>query len=80
MNHAHHWVIDTPNGALSQGKCRHCGAEQLFRNSEQDTPSSPWTATGTTARASRARKRSVLRDWNPMDRRDAQSLPRPVHR
>ena len=37
MNHAHHWVIDTPNGALSQGKCRHCGAEQLFRNSEQDT-------------------------------------------
>lgn len=29
----HHWVIEPPNGAVSRGKCKHCGIDQEFRNS-----------------------------------------------
>ncbi|MBI2166323.1 MAG: hypothetical protein HYU29_07990 [Chloroflexi bacterium] len=32
----HHWVIDTPNGPLSQGVCKLCGLENTFRNSLPD--------------------------------------------
>ena len=32
----HHWVIDTPNGALSDGRCKRCGQEREFRNSQED--------------------------------------------
>lgn len=33
---AHYWVIETPNGAWSQGVCKNCGAEKKFRNSTKD--------------------------------------------
>ncbi len=29
----HHWIIDPPNGAVSHGRCRLCGADKEFRNS-----------------------------------------------
>jgi hypothetical protein len=29
----HHWVIDPPNGAVSNGRCKACGEEKEFRNS-----------------------------------------------
>ena len=29
----HHWVIDPPNGAVSQGHCKACGETKEFRNS-----------------------------------------------
>jgi hypothetical protein len=29
----HHWVIDPPNGAVSQGSCKSCGEKKEFRNS-----------------------------------------------
>lgn len=32
----HHWVIDTPRGAMSPGRCKRCGEEREFRNSAQD--------------------------------------------
>lgn len=32
----HHWVIDTPNGALSDGHCKRCGVARQFRNSSED--------------------------------------------
>ena len=32
----HHWVIETPNGALSAGHCKRCGAAKDFRNSSED--------------------------------------------
>jgi hypothetical protein len=32
----HHWVIDTPRGSMSQGRCKRCGEEREFRNSAQD--------------------------------------------
>ena len=31
-SHTHHWLIDEPNGPLSQGTCRACGATRVFRN------------------------------------------------
>lgn len=32
----HHWVIDTPNGAVSGGRCKRCGVAKEFRNSNED--------------------------------------------
>jgi hypothetical protein len=45
----HRWVIETPNGAMSHGVCRNCGAEKEFPNSaedglwEREVPQSRWT-------------------------------------
>lgn len=47
----HHWLIETPRGATSMGRCKRCGAEREFRNSatdrlwENDSGSgySPWS-------------------------------------
>lgn len=30
---AHHWIIETPQGKTSHGRCKCCGREKLFRNS-----------------------------------------------
>jgi hypothetical protein len=32
----HHWLIESPRGALSAGRCKLCGAERQFRNSAND--------------------------------------------
>ena len=32
----HHWVIETPNGALSSGRCKRCGLAREFRNSSEE--------------------------------------------
>jgi hypothetical protein len=32
----HHWVIETPNGAVSTGRCKRCGVVRDFRNSSED--------------------------------------------
>lgn len=32
----HHWVIETPNGAVSSGRCKRCGVAREFRNSAED--------------------------------------------
>ncbi len=29
----HHWIIETPDGPVSTGRCRLCGEEREFRNS-----------------------------------------------
>ncbi len=33
MTCSHHWVIDTPAGPLSHGRCKLCGLDREFRNS-----------------------------------------------
>ena len=33
----HHWVIESPNGPVSQGVCQHCGAKRQFKNSTEYT-------------------------------------------
>ncbi len=33
---AHHWVVESPNGAVSRGRCRACGAVREFRNATTD--------------------------------------------
>ncbi|MBF6601214.1 MAG: hypothetical protein IVW36_11965 [Dehalococcoidia bacterium] len=46
---AHHWVIASPNGETSRGRCKRCGTEKEFPNSaedglwERDVPQSRWT-------------------------------------
>jgi hypothetical protein len=32
----HHWVIETPRGSLSAGRCKRCGEQREFRNSASD--------------------------------------------
>jgi len=45
----HHWVIASPDGETSTGKCRVCGLEKEFPNSAEDglwqrnVPQSRWT-------------------------------------
>ena len=45
----HHWVIASPNGATSTGRCKVCGMQKEFPNSaedglwERDVPQSRWT-------------------------------------
>jgi hypothetical protein len=36
--HAHHWVIEEPNGNTSTGRCKRCGETKAFKNwlSESD--------------------------------------------
>lgn len=33
----HHWVIESPHGAVSQGRCKVCNEIKEFRNSTADT-------------------------------------------
>lgn len=51
---SHHWVIDTPNGALSGGRCKRCGAEREFRNSNEDLM---WDSDSFSLNGSRSRGR-----------------------
>ena len=32
----HHWLIESPRGAVSNGRCKLCGEEREFRNSAND--------------------------------------------
>jgi hypothetical protein len=54
----HRWVIESPNGETSKGRCRHCGAEKEFPNAAEDglwernVPQSRWTGRS---------------DWTPKD-------------
>ena len=34
---AHHWVIEVPNGPLSEGECQRCGEKREFTNSAEAT-------------------------------------------
>jgi hypothetical protein len=54
----HRWVIESPNGETSRGRCRYCGAEKDFPNAAEDglwernVPQSRWTGRS---------------DWKPQD-------------
>jgi hypothetical protein len=45
----HHWIIASPEGAMSLGRCKRCGVEKEFPNSAEDglwmrdVPQSRWT-------------------------------------
>ncbi len=32
----HHWIIETPNGATSQGTCKRCGMTKQFPNAPEE--------------------------------------------
>ena len=46
----HYWVIDAPNGPVSEGVCQRCGEDRMFRNSDEST--NPWKAASKTVRSS----------------------------
>lgn len=33
---SHHWIIASPDGPTSWGRCKYCGAEREFLNSIRD--------------------------------------------
>lgn len=33
----HHWLIESPEGPTSLGRCKHCGTEREFSNSSSDS-------------------------------------------
>ncbi len=39
---SHHWVIQTPDGPVSIGRCKVCGEEREFNNSAEYRPGG-WT-------------------------------------
>ena len=49
----HHWVIDTPNGPLSEGVCQRCGEKREFKNSAD--VGTPWTSPQYSARQHKTR-------------------------
>lgn len=55
----HHWVIETPNGALSGGRCKRCGQKRMFRNSQEDLM---WDSDSFSLGGSRFRSRRAARN------------------
>ena len=51
MTCVHHWVIESPDGPTSRGRCRKCKARRDFPNSAEFKA---WTANGAAARGRRA--------------------------
>ena len=50
---SHRWMIESPNGPTSMGKCMDCGAEGEFKNS---VPISGWDRDGSRAKKNAANK------------------------
>jgi hypothetical protein len=50
----HHWVIETPNGSVSGGRCKRCGTLKEFRNSSEDMM---WDSDSFSLNGSRGRSR-----------------------
>jgi hypothetical protein len=55
----HHWVIETPNGAVSSGRCKRCGVAREFRNSSEEAL---WDNDSFSLNGSRYRGRRVPSD------------------
>jgi len=55
----HHWVIETPNGSLSRGRCKRCGHAREFRNSTEDLL---WDSDSFSLNGSRGRGRRPASD------------------
>ncbi|MBI1885173.1 MAG: hypothetical protein HYS09_02470 [Chloroflexi bacterium] len=52
----HHWIIDSPRGTVSRGRCKLCRAEREFRNS---TPDGYWDSDRSSDYSSWGSARSV---------------------
>ncbi len=50
----HTWMIESPNGPMSQGVCTRCGERGEFRNS---IPISGWDRSGSKARQAKQARR-----------------------
>lgn len=65
MSHAHHWVLETPNGPTSPGRCKHCGETRMFPNTDRELPDfSPF---GKPQERNKPRKRKSARErWGDL--------------
>lgn len=65
----HHWVIDSPQGATSLGRCKICGEIKEFRNSAVDTL---WEGDpiGNAGRMSGGSRRPVVAEVSPNQREE----------
>lgn len=52
----HHWIIEPPDGPVSQGICQKCGTRQEFQNF---FPYSTWE----NGKTDNERAKSLLDDW-----------------
>ena len=50
----HHWILETPNGKLSEGICKNCGESKMFPNIL------PWMEEGNPSHWSTSKKRELL--------------------
>lgn len=56
----HYWVIDSADGAESEGRCKHCGDTRCFSNSlESDSWTVPRADSGLRAIVGTAKERST---------------------
>jgi hypothetical protein len=53
---SHHWVIETPNGTFSGGRCKRCGVTREFRNSSEEVQ---WDKDSFSLRGPRGRRREA---------------------
>jgi len=59
----HHWLIESPHGATSRGRCKRCGEEREFRNSATDHLWEDESGSGYNAwRGARSAKKAVTED------------------
>ena len=55
---SHRWMIESPNGPTSMGRCMDCGAEGEFKNS---VPISGWDRDGSRAKKNAAKNANAAR-------------------
>lgn len=58
---AHRWIIATPDGPESEGKCRKCGEVKAFKNSNADY--SVWEGRGYGKHPGLFEQHPARREW-----------------
>jgi hypothetical protein len=59
----HHWIIETPDGPVSRGVCKHCKAEKYFDNVLQDKYSSESTPRAVVRTGPAGKKDDPEEEW-----------------
>ena len=54
----HHWIIDDPDGAISEGVCQNCGEVRSFKN---HIDSEDWKGQGVKGRAALKAQKEVAK-------------------
>lgn len=68
--HAHHWIIEPPNGPKSAGTCKKCNLTRDFNNGGDDNAVRSDRFLSTSGRSSLPRNPIALSDELPLDNYD----------